>query len=131
MHTEIPDLIVEAAKVLGTEYQLAKALKITPQELSGMKYGRRACPPDLAAVMASITDRDAVAVLVESVMERLSPDRQQSLAKALGLEDDWRKRSIPNRPRKRKQSPNKQGFKAMTMRARLDQHRDTTRRHRR
>lgn len=83
MQPTIPQLIEEAAHEMGSEYKLAQKLGITPQELSGMKYGRRACPPDLVAVMTQIRGGDPVSALIEAVKDRLSDERKARLEEAL------------------------------------------------
>lgn len=85
MQENIPALIEEAAAEAGSEYKLAKELGITPQELSGMKYGRRACPPDIQAVMTAMVGRDAIAALVAATVERLSEQRRKSFQHALEM----------------------------------------------
>lgn len=68
-NNDLKTLIDKAAKLIGSEYRLAKALGIDPQTISAWKAGRRTCTPPDRARLAAMANEDAVQELVRATLK--------------------------------------------------------------
>lgn len=82
---ELPELIGKAANVVGSEYKLAQALKVSRQTISDWKHARKTCAPADVALIASVAGLDASAWLVRATLEKYEgTPKGDALYKALG-----------------------------------------------
>lgn len=63
-------LIEQAAAIAGSEYKVAKALGVTPQQVCDWKAGRRTCSPEDRALLAEVAGVDPIAEIAEALAER-------------------------------------------------------------
>lgn len=80
---QVTELITRASEITGSDYALANALAVERQSVSNWKHGRKACPVDVRACMASLIGLDPMAELVEAVAEGLSEARRAVFLQAL------------------------------------------------
>lgn len=52
-HPELTELIEKAAKEAGSKSELARRIGVAPQRLDDWRTGRRSCPPEKVALIAS------------------------------------------------------------------------------
>lgn len=66
----VKTLIDKAAKVCGSEAEVARRLGTSRQALSAMKHGTRETSPETAAMLADIAHEDAREAVIQAVIER-------------------------------------------------------------
>jgi DNA-binding transcriptional regulator YdaS (Cro superfamily) len=72
-------LIERAASIVGSEYQLAKALGMQQPTISAWKSGKRACSPTDRAALADIAGADPVAEAIEGVLAGIDLETPKGL----------------------------------------------------
>lgn len=69
---KIAMLIARAAENLGSEYQVAKAMEVTPQRLSNWKTGQQTCTAEDRALLADMAGVDPIPEIAEALLERVA-----------------------------------------------------------
>lgn len=70
MSTPAKTLIDNAAKMCGSEAELARRIGTSPAALSHLKHGKREMSPETAALLADIAHMDAREAVIQAVIER-------------------------------------------------------------
>lgn len=69
---QLEKLIERAAAIAGSEYKVAKALGIPPQQVCDWKAGRRTCGPEDRALLADVAGVDPMPEIAEALLERVA-----------------------------------------------------------
>jgi DNA-binding transcriptional regulator YdaS (Cro superfamily) len=77
-------LIDKAVSVVGSEYKVAKLLKMSQANLSAAKAGRRRCTIHHRALLASIAGEDVQRELNEATIEQAPEPVREALRQVLG-----------------------------------------------
>lgn len=77
-------LIDKAVSVVGSEYKVAKLLKMSQANLSAAKAGRRRCTVHHRALLASIAGEDAQQELNAATIEQAPEQVREALRQVLG-----------------------------------------------
>lgn len=70
MSSPAKTLIDNAAKMCGSEAELARRIGTSPAALSHLKHGNREMSPETAALLADIAHMDAREAVIQAVIER-------------------------------------------------------------
>lgn len=73
---KLEKLIERAAAIAGSEYKVAKALGIPPQQVCDWKAGRRTCGPEDRALLADVAGVDPMPEIAEALLERVASTRE-------------------------------------------------------
>lgn len=63
-------LIDAAQKIAGSDYKVAKLIGTTPQRISDWRHGRKPCPPEDQALMASVAGFDPQTTALRAMVEK-------------------------------------------------------------
>jgi len=77
---QVADLIEKAAKTLGSQAKLARAIGAQPSHVSEWKAGTRPCPEDKLLLIARTCERDPMGTVMEVIRARLGKLVTMSLA---------------------------------------------------
>ena len=70
MSSPAKTLIDNAAKMCGSEAELARRIGTSPAALSHLKHGNREMSPETAALLADIAHMDAREAVIQAIIER-------------------------------------------------------------